>query len=451
MAWKQNPDTGESYQVPDAAPGAGTESGQQNPNGGAKAPKVPAFNDKNYKPPVPPPLPPVLGAPQGPVFPEMNGPAPTPQGPHGYNPTTAPFGFDQSAPGTREQFWNNNQNRWFDTPGLDWVDQQLPQFQDPWQGEQVNSELLGSIAQPGAGQQYWNGITGKGNTMSGAESAISGGYKGPNNAQTAFDMTKANLPGSLQPQFDSYYDRLKQKTMGDVNAQSAARGAYGSNSALNNTIGASLDIEGQRAAAATKFSLDDSANQRNWFDSLGTQGRNADLSGLDAFGKNIEASKFGLDKTKTLGDLAFQAEGMEFDKNKELGDRAFGIDEARNKRLESGISTAVGSDNDRHRYLNDAFDASGQAQDAREGRINTLHSQLSNFSTDVQDFFSENYDKLLGADGQIDDAALEAMLAKTADERGYDQYETERLFRDGKAAADIVLGAYTAGASKAKG
>src|SRR5262245_40901272 len=47
-----------------------------------------------------------------------------------YNPTTAPYGFDMTAPGTREQFWNNNQGLWMQSPQLDWVDSQLGQFKD---------------------------------------------------------------------------------------------------------------------------------------------------------------------------------------------------------------------------------------------------------------------------------------------------------------------------------
>lgn len=385
----------------------------------------------------------------GPIFPDQPAqPISLQGGKVSYNPTTAPFGMDMSAPGVREQFWSQNQGNWFDSPSLDFVDQQLPQFQDPWQGETTNSDLLSTINQPGAGQQYWNGISGQANTPTGAEKSISGGYKGPNNAQSAFNQTNAAMPGSLQPQFDAYYDRMSQKAMSNVNSQSAARGAYGSNSSLNNSIGAGLDVEAQRAAAATKFSLDDSANQRSWFDSLGAQGRNADLSATDAFGRNIEASQFGLDKTKTLGELAFKSEQMDFDKNKEKGRMAFDIDDHKATRLGAGISTAFGSD-DRHRQqLNDAFGAAGDAQGDREGRVNKLHDQVSDFSGDVQSFFSTNYNQLLGEDGQIDDAKLEAMLSKTADERGYDQYQTERLFRDVKAYADTVLGAMGAGAAK---
>src|SRR4030095_4015786 len=362
-----------------------------------------------------------------------------------YNPTTAPYGFDMNTPGVREQFWDRNQNMWFDSPSLDWVDQQLPQFQDPWFGETFNQQNVGAMGAPGAGQQFWNGISGQYNQMSPAEQKLQQGYQGPNNAQIAFDTTRSQLPGSLQPQFDAYYDRMKQKVMSDVNSQSAARGSYGSNTALNNSIGAGLDIEAQRAKAATDFSLDDSANQRAWFDSLGTLGRNADLSGLGIFGANQDAAQYGLDKTKTFGDLAFRAEDTDFNKRKTMSDIAFGIDDSRRQRLDSGISTAFGSDAAHHGQLQDAYGAAGQAQNARETRINNLQNQLAGFSNDVQNFMMQNYDKLLGGDMQMSDQEIEAMIAETADARGWSDQQREVFARDLKGAMEAAGSAKEAG------
>lgn len=402
---------------------------------------APAANPSN---PNNKPAAPVLPPQTGPIFPDQ--PAqPISFGTNGqhYNPTTAPHGMDMSAPGVQEQFWNNNQQLWLDDPNTDWVESTLPQYQDPWFGEQTNQQLAGTIANPGAGQQYWNGIAGQANTMTGAESSIAGGYKGPNNAQTAFDITKGRLPDSFQPQFDAYYDRMKQKTMGDVNSQSAARGAYGSNAALNNSIGAGLDIEAQRAKASTDFMFQDSANQRNWLDSLSGQGRSADLSGQGAFGLNIDAAKFGLDKTKTYGDLAFDAERMDFDKKKTAGEMAFGVDEHRQSRLDSGTSAATIASENRNRNVNDTYDAAGDAQDAREGRINELYGQNANFSNDVVDFLGENFDKLLGADGQMNEQEMEALIAQTADERGWNDQQKEVFARDIKGIISLYKASQT--------
>jgi hypothetical protein len=423
------------------------------PASGSPGAGVPAFSG-----PLPTGAPGVK--PATPVLPPQTGfnPPPMPAQPISlngrnvsYNPTTAPFGFDQSTPGVREQFWNNNQNMWFDSPSLDWVDNQIGQFQDPWAGEQVASSLLGGIAQPGAGQQFWNGIQGGYNKQTPAEAALAKGYQGPNNSQTAFDKTMGSMPGSLQPQFDAYYDRMADKAMSNVNSQSAARGTYGSNSALNNSIGAGLDVEAQRAKAATDFSLEDSANQRAWLDSLSNQGRNADQTGLDIFGKNKDAAQYGLDKTRLYGDLAFRAEDADFTKNKELADVAFRMDEHKADRLGAGVSTALGSNSAHRNQLNDSFDAAGQTQIARENRVNNLYGQISDFSEDAQNFVMSNYDKLIGGDQQMSDQELQTMIAKEADQRGWDQQTQERIYRDVSKAMEILTGKKTADAAKGGG
>lgn len=370
-----------------------------------------------------------------------------PQLPSGYNPTTAPFGFDQSQPGQLQQLWTNNQGMWFDTPGADWANEALDQFKDPWAGQKANTALMSTIAQPGAGQQHWNGVQGDMNTMSGAESSISGGYKGPNNAQTAFNATMGALPGSMQPQFDAYYDRMKQKAMSDVNAQSAARGSYGSNAALNNSIGAGIDIEAQRAKAATDFMLEDSANQRSWFDSAGNIGRSADLSGQGAFQKNIDAANYGLDKTKSMSDMAFRSEEMDFNKNKALSDIAFGVDDGQLKRLQTGIETGLATDAADLQRLESAARTADNVDTGRNNQINGLFDRLSGFSNDVVSFLQENGDQLINADGTANESAIDAMIAQTADERGYDQYETERFARDVKDGIKLATGATESAAS----
>jgi len=387
-----------------------------------------------------PPTPPLFPDPMVPPAPPPPPPAPVAHGGGHYNPTTAPFGHDMSTPGVREQFWNNNQALWFQNPQLDWVNEQLGQFNDPWQSETFNAGILGSIGQPGAGQSYWNGLSGSLNSPTASQNATSGGYRGPNLAEQAFEQTQRALPGSLQPQFDAYYDRMRDKTMSAVNTQAAARGAYGSSSALNGSIGAALDVEANRAKAGTDFSLADSKNQADWFALLGSQGRAADLSGQGAFSLNQQQGRDELDRVKTYGDLAFRAEEMGFDKGKAMSDIAFGIDDQRLERMGAGIDTAFKAD---HAYDNDrdtAFRAAGDAQRDREGRISGLYGDLEGMSEDVMGFFTKNYDQLLGADEATFDQMLSTMIAQTADQRGWDSQQQERIFRDAKAAWDMASG-----------
>ncbi len=278
-----------------------------------------------------------------------------------------------------------------------------------------------------------------------AEIATGNGYTGPNNSQTAFDMTKGMLPGSMQPQFDQYYDRMKDKVMSDVNSQSAARGAYGSNTALNNTIGAGLDVEAQRAKANTDFMLADSANQMGWQGLLGNQGRAADLTGLQTFDSKLKGSQFGLDKLGTFGDLAFKSEGMDLDKKKTQADLAFGMDESRMNRLGAGVSTAINSHQARRGQLNDAFDASNITQGNREDRVNNLYNQTADFSNDVMSYVMSNYESIMAGDQEAFEQQIQAMLGQTADERGWDQQTQERIWRDAKGIADLVFKSKEAG------
>ena len=387
--------------------------------------------------PPTPPLPPPAPTPAQPI--SFNG------GKQSYNPVTAPFGFDQSTPGMYEQLFQNNQNLWLQSPQQDWVMAQLPTFQDPWAGQREIESTFGDHG-PRYTSDYWAGVQGKNNTP--VEDKMAAGYTGPNNAQTAFDLTKSQLPGSFQPQFDAYYDRMHDKVMSDVNSQSAARGAYGSNTALNNSIGAGLDVEAQRSKALTDFMLEDSANQRAWLDSLGTQGRNADLSGVDIFGANEKAARYGLDKTVDLGNIAFNADKADAERDRFELDRAKTAEDLQRERLDAGISTAVGSESQRQGQLHGLFGSALTAQNAQENRVNNLQNTLAHFSSDVQDFVNSYYDQLIGGDKQVTDQELQTMIAQAADERGWDQYQQERIFRDAKTAIDAINGKKTADASK---
>lgn len=354
-----------------------------------------------------------------------------------FSPTTAPYGMDMSMPGYQQQMWDRNQQLWLQSPTMDWVNSLLPQFQDPWAGEQANTQLLSSMSGPGAGQQFWNGVKGNFNTMTPAEQSMQRGYTGKNNALSAFGQTQARLPNSFQPQFDAYYDRMKDKVMSDVNTQSAARGVYGGSPALNNSIGAGLDVEAQRAKAATDFMFQDSQNQMNWLNSLSQQGRTADLTGLDIFGANEKAARFGLDRTKTYGDLAFQADESELARDRERAKLAFGLDEQRGARLGSAVNAGLGVSNAELSRLNSAMSAAGQADDERSGRIDSIYNKVAGMSDDVQDFFMDNYNALISGDMNMSSESMQTAIAQMADQRGWTQQQRAQFSQD---IADLIGG-----------
>jgi hypothetical protein len=304
------------------------------------------------------------------------------------------------------------------------------QFSNPWFGETWNQQNHGALSGPGAGEQYWEGIKGSANTPSAAQATVNQGYNGPNYAEEAFGMTKANMPGSLQPQFDSYYDRMGQKAVGSANTQAAARGAYGSSSALNGVNSVATDVEAQRAKAGTDFSLADSQNQLNWHNSLGQMGRAADLSSVGAYDANIRGAASDLERIKTYGDLAFDAQDAQEGRYKTQSDVAFGIDDAARDRMGMGLESAFGSHSAHRGQVNDAFDASGRAQDQREDRIDGLYDDVTGFSNDAMSFVMSNMDQLLTMDAQNLDQQIAAMLGQTADQRGWDQQQQDRIVRD---------------------
>jgi hypothetical protein len=186
--------------------------------------------------------------------------------------TSAPYGVDQMTPGVEEQNWHYNQNRWRQTPGLDWVNQSV-------RPELSNLTSFGqglSYGPNGSGDQAWNKVNGSMNDFR--------AYGGNTNAQTAFNRMFANDPGSVQPQFDAAYDRARDLAVGEANNQAAARGVYGSSGALNNVGNVITDIEAARANRASDFALQNAAEQRNFSSALGGLGSAADSSELSRIG-----------------------------------------------------------------------------------------------------------------------------------------------------------------------
>jgi hypothetical protein len=353
--------------------------------------------------------------------------------------------MDMTAPGVGEQMQQSLQDKWLNSPNMDWVhDNVLPQLKSPLAGEQA---VQGSLSDKGSHftGDYYEGVQGAMNTP--VENKVNAGYNDPNLAKAAFGQIQSSLPGSLQPQFDKYYDRMHDKAVSDVNAQGAARGSYGSNASLNNSIGAGLDVEAQRAKAATDFSLADSANQRDWMSLLGSQGSAADTSGVNAYNANVAGAQYGLDKTKTLGDIAFNADKAETERGRLDLDKGRTLDEMTLGRLGAGTAAAFGMEGFHQSGLTGAQSAATTAQTSRENRITTLMNQIGSFGNDVQNFIMENQNTLLGGDKQMSDDELQTMFSKYADERGWSQQQKDENWRGFKAAMDIVKGSETAGAA----
>lgn len=346
-----------------------------------------------------------------------------PTGNAAYKPTTAPFGFDQTMPGVQEQHWENNQNLWTQSPNMDWVQEKLPEFENPTFGEQYGKDNLPTFGQPGQGQQFWNQVAGTFNTQ--------GTYSGPNNSQQAFNSTNAAIPQSLVPTFNSYYDRAKETAVGDMNSQAAARGVYGSSQTLNNVGNVITDIEAQRANRLGDFSLADSENQRNWRGLAGQQASNADDSGINQFDADLRG-------IGTYGNMAFNAEGADYNRDTAGFDIANSVGNSEMDRRMSGIETAMGLESGSLQRLIASFGASGEAQDQRDDRLGTQFDQTRAQGNDLADYFTQMYDDLLNTDQEMMTGGVEGDLGASQNNVNDDRYNQERLRRDLKDIIDVM-------------
>jgi hypothetical protein len=359
-----------------------------------------------------------------------------------FDSTTAPYGMDMSAPGVVEQKQQMNEDKWSDPTNADWIHSQVGQMQNPGVGEAGNTALANGLdVNGGDGQEYWEGVQGRQNFMH--------GYTDPANAQSAFDQMQGALPGSLQPQFDAYYDRGKEKAMSSANAQGASRGVYGSSGALNGVNSVATDWEAQRAKDATDFSLKDSANQRDWMNSLSGAGIGADTMSQGAYGQNVSGFKANTDREKTYADIAFASGDEEANRTKIKSDIYTNIDDAKNSRFELGVGATATADQIEQSRLKGGFNEANVAQGAREDRVNGLYDATAKFGTDVQNFVTKNYDAILSGDQDAINQLIDAELSrKKGDENWSDTQEADS--RKGiQDAIDTVISLYGGGKKSA--
>lgn len=87
-------------------------------------------------------------------------------------------------------------------------------------------------------------------------------------------------PKNLQSDFDTAYDHATKTALGTANAQAAARGVYGSSTALNNVDSVAAQMAAQKANAQNQFTLNNSQNQLNYMTAGGQLANNAESSSL---------------------------------------------------------------------------------------------------------------------------------------------------------------------------
>lgn len=206
--------------------------------------------------------------------------------------------LNTSGPGTGESYYANNQGAW-----------QSPSF-----GEVNNQGLVGQYSDPNARPE----------TTSYSQNW----------------MQQYQTPSiSAEPGFGAYFENAKNRAAESINQAMAARGAYGSSAANDQTARAFTDLEGQRALKEADYNLQRLAEQRAWEGLGGQLAGQADNNSL-AQNQNerqwaqmlsqlgIDASQLGLQRTNAGMDAAGAAQGMQrqrgqdyFNNQMAMGDR----------------------------------------------------------------------------------------------------------------------------------
>jgi hypothetical protein len=205
-----------------------------------------------------------------------------------------------SGPGAGESYYNANSNVW-----------QAPSF-----GEVNNQGLVGKYSNPGARPATTDNSGAWNNQFQGAMPSI-----------------------SSEPGFGSYFDNAKNRAAESINQAMAARGAYGSSAANDQTARAFTDLDGQQALKEADYNLQRLGEQRGWQSLGGQLAGQADTNSLNNANNErqwtqllsqlgLDASQLGLSRTNAGMDAALAAQGAQrtrgqdyFNNQMSMGDR----------------------------------------------------------------------------------------------------------------------------------
>lgn len=252
-------------------------------------------------------------------------------------PIQQPQGFDMSSPGAAEQYFGMNQMR----------------YMAPGQGMQWWQNQGGQYGNQGAGEQHWDQVKGK--------------FGGPTQSESYFKDYEQNLP-----EFGAYYDRAKERTMGDMNSQLAGRGAYGSSVGLDQLGQSVTDLEAHRANREADYMM----NQARLGGQLAGQ---ADSQRLAQLGLG--------------GQMANQAQQLMLSRLGQAGQMAMGVDATDLSRLNAGMNAAMGAQGQRRTrgrdYMSDMFNPSQML-------MGQVGGQLENLLRGDQDLLQQMIEAALG-------------------------------------------------------
>lgn len=207
-----------------------------------------------------------------------------------------------------------------------------------------------NMSGPGAGESYYANNSGAWQSPSFGEvnnQGLVGQYSDPNsrpattqNSNSWFQQYQGAVPNiSTEPGFGAYFDNAKNRAAESINQAMAARGAYGSSAANDQTARAFTDLEGQRALKEADYNLQRLGEQRAWQGLGGQLAGQADTNSLNQNQNErqwaqmlsqlgLDASSLGLQRTNAGMDAALGAQNAQrargndyFNQQMAMGDR----------------------------------------------------------------------------------------------------------------------------------
>lgn len=309
--------------------------------------------------------------------------------PTAWGPQSKPFErdsrFSMDQPGAAEQAYGQAQQS----------------FARPGPGTEAMTQSMEGMGAPGSQESFWQFA------MPGVVAGA--GQDNPMNAaMSSFQANRPDLAGD--PGLAPYYDDAKRRALESVNANAAARGAYGSSAALDQGTEAVAALEGQRAQQEADYALRQAAEGRAW------EGLGGDLAGA------LSADRRG-----------WTGMGLE---------GSAGAQNAEMSRLLNMAQTGQVLNADERARLANWMNAAGVSQQSREGRIqggfdNMLGLGTELFAPTVAQM-DKGYDTYLGGN----DAYTQSDLA-TGESGVRASRDRQMRVRDtAKSAANIVGSIY---------
>ena len=239
----------------------------------------------------------------------------------------------------------------------------------PW--ETMAGDMIPGMAQPGAGQNFWQNIG----------SQLTGNTGAGNVALQEYQNFARRRPDiATDPGLGAYYDNAKRRALESVGQQSAAAGGYGSS--VMQDVGAETvtNLEAERANREADYNLRRLAEDRAY----GT----AAMMGAGNAAQNQLGWATG------------------------LGNIAMGAEEAGLAKTLAAINAARGLGHDEVNRATTGMNAASVAQNAREGRIGGAFDDVFKFGGGVGNAAGGTYNSIIDDSFSIEDAIMQYLTGE---------------------------------------